>query len=163
MPGVSSAIAAVLVLTAVPAARGARSFVVATSGVNTANVVFALFALVALGSPRTGVLVAVDEAGVPLNVPVFVGAIGLAAMVSAVLVTVVGDRYLEAVRRIDYRRLSIGILGLLVAVAYAFAGGVGVLAFALSAVLGLLPPRTGARRAHLMGVLMGPLILAPYR
>lgn len=36
----------------------------------------------------------------------------------------------------------------------------GVVAFLLSAGLGLLPPRFDAKRAHLMGVLMGPIILS---
>jgi putative membrane protein len=40
LPGVSSAIAAVIVLAALPASTGDRGFVVATSGVNTANLIF---------------------------------------------------------------------------------------------------------------------------
>lgn len=60
LPGVSSAIAAVIALLALPSGDGddggGRGYVIATSGVNTANAVFALFALIALGTPRTGVL-----------------------------------------------------------------------------------------------------------
>ncbi|MDZ7702606.1 MAG: tripartite tricarboxylate transporter permease [Halobacteriales archaeon] len=159
LPGISSAIAAVLVLSLVPSTAGPRGFLVTTSGVNTANTIFALYALVALGSPRTGVLVALDAAKVPLNLPLLLGAVAVAAAVSFPLVWVLGDRYLRVVGQVDYTRLSVTVLAGLAVVAYLFGGAVGVAAFVAAAVLGLLPPRFGAKRAHLMGVLMGPIIL----
>jgi putative membrane protein len=159
LPGVSSAIAAVIVLAALPSGTDAREFVVATSGVNTANLIFALFALVALGTPRTGVLVAIDRAGVPLNLPLLLAVVVCAGAVGFVLVTVLGDRYLRVVGRIDYTRLSVAVLGGLVCVSYLFGGVPGVVAFVASGAIGLVPPRMGARRVHCMGVLMGPLIV----
>ncbi|MFC6836021.1 tripartite tricarboxylate transporter permease [Halomarina ordinaria] len=159
VPGVSSAIAATLALLAVPGRYGGRGFIVATSGVNTANTVFALFALVALGQPRTGVLVAMDRAGVPLDLPRLLVAVVVAAAAGFALVVTLGDRYLELVGRVDSTRLSVSVLAMLVALSFAFAGGAGVVLFAVSALVGLLPVRLGARRAHLMGVLMGPLAL----
>jgi putative membrane protein len=162
LPGVSSAVAATLALVAVPGRYGARGFVVATSGVNTANTVFALFALVALGSPRTGVLVALADADVPTggtSLLLLLGAVGLAAVVGFVLVLRLGDAYLRTVGRTNYAVLSIGVLALLCVLSYLFAGLLGVGLLALSTVVGLLPVRLGVRRAHLMGVLMGPLAL----
>jgi putative membrane protein len=159
LPGVSSAIAAVIVLAVLPAGSGDRGFVVATSGVNTANLIFSLFALVALGAPRTGVLVAVNRAEVPLNLPFLLGVVVCAGAVGFVLVTVLGDRYLRIVGRIDYTRLSVGVLCGLVCVSYLFGGVPGVAAFVAASAIGLLPPRVRARRVHCMGVLMGPLIL----
>lgn len=41
-----------------------------TNGVNTANTVFALFALVVLGTPRAGVMVALQETDAPLDLPI---------------------------------------------------------------------------------------------
>jgi putative membrane protein len=159
LPGVSSAIAAVIVLAALPASTGDRGFVVATSGVNTANLIFALFALVALGTPRTGVLVAVNKAEVPLNLPLFLVVVVCAGAIGFVLVTVVGDRYLRVVGRADYTRLSVGVLGGLVCISYLFGGVPGIVAFVAASAIGLLPPRVRARRVHCMGVLMGPLIV----
>jgi putative membrane protein len=159
LPGVSSAIAAVIVLAALPASTGDRGFVVATSGVNTANLIFALFALVALGTPRTGVLVAVNRAEVPLNLPLFLAVVVCAGAIGFVFVTVVGDRYLRVVGRADYTRLSVAVLGALVVISYLFGGAPGVAAFVAASVIGLLPPRVGARRVHCMGVLMGPLMV----
>jgi putative membrane protein len=158
VPGVSSAVAATVALLAV-GGSGARGFVVTTSGVNTANSIFALFALVALGSPRTGVLVAVEEAGTPLNLPLLLAAAGLAAVAGFCMVPLVGDRYLDRLRAADYGRLSAAVLVGLAAVSFVFAGVAGVAIFLAASALGLVPARLGSRRSHLMGVLMVPLIL----
>lgn len=159
VPGVSSAIAATLALVAVPGRYGGRGFVVATSGVNTANTIFALFALVALGAPRTGVLVALERTNVPIDLPVLLTSVGIAAVVGFAGVIVVGDTYLSAVGAIDYTTLSVCVLGLLCLVSYLFAGLLGIGIFAVSTVVGLLPVWFTVQRAHLMGVLLGPLIL----
>ncbi len=158
VPGVSAAIAAVAAMPAVPRESADRGFVVATSGANTANTIFALFALVALGTPRTGVTVALDRAGVPFALPILLAAAAIAACCGFALVALVGDSYLRVVGNADYTRLSIGVLGLLAAVSYAFAGAFGVGVLVVASALGLVPPRLGARRVHLMGVLIGPLI-----
>ncbi|MDZ5810443.1 tripartite tricarboxylate transporter permease [Halorubrum sp. AD140] len=158
VPGVSAAIAAVAALPAVPRSEGDRGFVVATSGANTANTIFALFALVALGTPRTGVTVAIDRAEVPFALPILLVAAGTAAACGFALVLLAGDAHLRVVGNADYTRLSIGVLALLVGVSFAFAGAFGVGVFLVAGALGLVPPRIGARRVHLMGVLIGPLI-----
>ncbi|WP_336002482.1 tripartite tricarboxylate transporter permease [Halorientalis halophila] len=159
IPGVSSAIAATGALLAVPYRFGARGFVVITSGVNTANTVFALLALRALGSPRTGVLVALEESGAPLHFPLLLASVALAAAIGFVLVPTVGDRYLSVVGAIDYAVLSVAVLALLVALSAVLAGPIGVGIFAAATVVGLLPPLFGSRRATLMGVLLVPLAL----
>lgn len=159
LPGISSAIAAIIILTLYPKANGPRGFIIATSGVNTANTIFALFALVALGSPRTGVLVALDQTGVPLNLPVLLLTIACAAAIGFVLVWKIGDHYLRIVGQINYTRLGVAIFIGLILTAFAFAGKLGLLAFSVSAVFGMIPPRMGARRVNLMGVLIGPIVL----
>ncbi|MFC5135651.1 MULTISPECIES: tripartite tricarboxylate transporter permease [Haloferacaceae] len=159
VPGISAAIASVAALPAVPRSEADRGFIVATSGANTANTVFALFALVALGTPRTGVTVAIDRAEVPLALPILLVACATAAACGFALVLLVGDAYLRVVGSADYTRLSVGVLCLLCLVSYAFAGAFGVGVFVVAALLGLVPPRLGARRVHLMGVLIGPLML----
>ena len=104
-------------------------------------------------------LVALDSAGVPLDLPLLLSGVALAASVGFVLVPLIGDRYLRTVGRVDYTQLSIGVLCLLIGLAYLFAGFIGVGVFCASALIGLVPAKLGVRRVHLMGVLMGPLIL----
>lgn len=158
IPGVSSGVAGTGALLAVPYRYGARGFVVTTSGVNTANTIFALFALHALGSPRTGVLVAAEEAGVPMALPLLLASVAFAAAVGFVLVVGLGDHYLRVVGRVDYTILSVAVLCLLAGVSFVFAGPLGVAVYGVAGVVGLVPQRFDARRVSLMGVLLVPLI-----
>ncbi|GAB6880259.1 tripartite tricarboxylate transporter permease [Halorubrum gandharaense] len=159
IPGVSAAIAAVAAMPAVPPEESDRGFVVATSGANTSNTIFALFALAALGTPRTGVTVALDRGEVPLALPILLTAAAMAAAIGFAVVCLLGDAYLRVVGNADYTTVCVCVLLLLVALSGAFAGVVGVVTFLVAGVLGLVPPRLGARRVHLMGVLIGPLML----
>jgi putative membrane protein len=171
LPGVSAGVAAVLALGGAggsgPAGRGSdRAYVVATSGADTATAVFAVASLAVLGAPRSGVTVAISELGGAgaASAPEF-GLVGMllvvvfAAGLGIVLLVTVGDRYLDAVRRLPRRPLVVGVLCLLFALAVGFAGVLGGAVFCVAAVVGLLPPRVGARRVHLMGVLLGPVAL----
>lgn len=156
LPAISSAIAASAALIVLPH-RGPRAFVIASSGVSTANTVFALFALVALGSPRTGVLVALDSTGVPLDLPVLLASVAIAAAVAFLLVVVIGDRYLAFVGSVGNVTLTVTVLGFLVVLVLAFTGPMGLGVFLVSTIIGLIPARFGSRRMTCMGVLLIPL------
>ncbi|MFC6769613.1 tripartite tricarboxylate transporter permease, partial [Natrinema soli] len=155
-----ASIAAVAVLVVVPDGASDRGYIVATSGVDTANTIFALFALAAIGQPRTGVLVAFDRTNAPLEIPILLVAIVLAGLVGFVLVILVGDAYLELVGRLAYWKISVAVLALLLVLSFLFTGPVGIAVFVAASVVGLVPVRLGARRVHLMGVLY-PAILFP--
>jgi putative membrane protein len=105
--------------------------------------------------------VALDSAGVPLNLPVLVASITLAAAAGFGLVVHAGDRYLVAAGSVDQTYLSLGVLGLLCVIVALLAGLSGLGILAASTVVGLVPARMGARRANLMGVLLVPLALGP--
>ncbi|MFW6448978.1 MAG: tripartite tricarboxylate transporter permease, partial [Halobacteriota archaeon] len=130
-----------------------------TSGVDTANAIFALFALAALDKPRSGVVVAYQELGAPVDLGALVPVTLVAGAVGYFAVVGLGDRVLEAVDRVDYVRLCLGLLVGLAGLSFLFAGPLGVAVYAASAAIGLVPLRTGARRVHLMGVLIGPMLL----
>ncbi|WP_435184594.1 tripartite tricarboxylate transporter permease [Halobellus sp. EA9] len=173
LPGVSAGVAAVLALGGAggsgPAGRGSdRAYVVATSGADTATAVFAVASLLVLGAPRSGVTVALESlgsgvgVGTTLDPSSLAGALAvlvLAAGAGIGLLVTVGEWYLGAVRRLPRRPLALAVLGLLGALAVGFAGVLGGAVFCLAALVGLLPPRVGARRVHLMGVLFGPILL----
>ena len=165
LPGISAAIAAVAVLVVLPGGDGGlgdtddRSYIVATSGVDTSNTIFALFALWTIGQPRTGVMVAFENTGAPLTLPILIGAVLVAGVCGFLLVIVAGDWYLAFVGNTDYWKISIAVLGLLCVLSFLFAGVLGVGIFVVASVIGLVPVRFRARRVHLMGVLIGPLML----
>ena len=159
LPGVSAGVAATLSLPATAGTDPTREYVVASSGANTATAVFALFAFAALGTPRSGVLVAMQRVGVPgalgplLVVTVVAGAVGAVGVLAA------GDTALRVVAGVNHTALVgtvfVGLLG----VSWLFAGLVGLVVFAAATCVGMVPPRLGCRRVHLMGVLLGPIVL----
>lgn len=159
IPGVSAAVAAVVAFVGLPGEAGDRGFIVTVSGVNTANTVFALFALVTLGAPRTGVLVAFEEASLPPNVPLLLATILIAAAVALVLVPVLGDRYFAIVGNADSARLSVGVGVFLVILAWVFTGTLGVFVLLVASAVGAIPVHFDSRRVHLMGVLFVPLAI----
>ncbi|OLZ41157.1 hypothetical protein A6E15_09230 [Natrinema saccharevitans] len=159
LPGISAAIAAVAVLAVVPNGASDRGYVVATSGVDTSNTIFALFALVAIGQPRTGVLVAFEGTAAPLELPILLAAVVLAGLGGFVAVIVLGDAYLDAVGQLSYWKISVAVLAALLALSYLFTGILGIAIFAVATAIGMVPVRVRCRRVHLMGVLIGPLML----
>ena len=159
LPGVSAGVASTLALPLLGGDDPAREYLVATSGANTATAVFALFAFTALGTPRSGVLVAMADVGVPAALPTLLVVVGVAAAVGTLGVLVLGDVALRFVGRVDQRALVVGVLAGLVTLSWGFAGGTGLVAFGAATVVGFVPTRLGCRRVHLMGVLVGPLAL----
>jgi putative membrane protein len=158
LPGVSAGVAATLSLPLAGRGDPDRMYVVATSGANTATAVFALFSLVSLQAPRTGVTVALQAVGTP-SLSTLLPAAVLAGIVGAVLVPTVGDRYLAAAGRIGPLTTSLVAGGALCVLSVVFAGVGGVVVLCVAGLVGLLPVRFGVRRVHLMGVLAVPLIL----
>ncbi len=159
LPGVSAGVAATLALPFTPGEDPAREYVVATSGANTATAVFALFAFVVLGTPRSGVLVAMSEAGVPPQLPPLLAATVVAGGVGVAGVLLLGDAAFVVARRVPQRELVVGVLGFVAVLSGAFAGVTGLVALAAAAAVGFLPARFGCRRVHLMGVLLGPIVV----
>ncbi len=159
LPGISAAIAAVAVLALVPGSGGDRGYVVATSGVDTSNTIFALFALAAFGAPRSGIIVAYEELGAPVELGILVLATVVAGCIGYLVVVSIGDRYLDIIGALDYTRLSIVLLAGLAILSFLFAGIAGIAVYLISTMIGLVPLRIGGRRVHLMGVLIGPILL----
>lgn len=88
--------------------------------------------------------------------------VAISAAIGFVLVLLVGDRYLRVIGRVDYARLCVAVLGVLLVLSYVFAGAIGVIVFLISTAVGFVPIRLGAARVHLMGVLIGPIALWYY-
>jgi putative membrane protein len=103
--------------------------------------------------------VAFDGVGAPVVLPVLVAVVVLAGVWGTLGVLLVGDAYLRVVGSLDYRRVSLAVGALLVALSALFAGVAGVVVFAVSVLVGLVPLALGVKRVHLMGVLLGPLAL----
>jgi putative membrane protein len=166
LPGVSPAVATGFVQSLLPDSEtepeSMREFIVAVSGVDSSNAVFALLALYFIGFPRSGVMVALDRLELSLNagtVGVYLVAVAVVSVASFLLTVTLGRYAFGVVRRFNYRVLSAGVIVLLVGVTFVFSGFVGLPILVASTVVGLMPNYSRVRRVNCMGALLLPLIV----
>lgn len=164
IPGVSPAVATMLTRLG----RGvededqsAREFLVSISGVNTSCAVLSLVALFVISRPRSGAAAAINEL-IDLDARhlqamiVIATAVALVSYITTIWLACIAGSLLS---KIDYRKLSILVLGSLALIAFIFTGAFGIFIFLVSTLIGLAPHLAGIRKTHAMGVLMLPLIV----
>lgn len=169
LPGISSAVAAVITRLAIRENReddgdSAREFIVAVSGVNTANAIFTLIALYIIHRPRSGAMVAVNEILNPIAWDVSLVVLFLSVIVGvsiiAYFVTIsIGERISKVLSRLNYQRISATILICLCVMVILTTGLFGLIIFATATTIGMIPSYFKVRKSHAMGVLLFPLIL----
>jgi putative membrane protein len=138
-----------------------EEFLISISGVSTANALFSLVALYAIGRPRSGAaaaiaqLITLDESslGSMILIAIAVTLVSYSAVVASAPCAAL------LLSRVNYRLVCTCVLLGLSAMALIFTGLFGMLIFFLSALLGLIAPLAGVHRTHAMGVLMVPLIV----
>lgn len=158
VPGVTPAVATVV--TRIGSEGSNQEFLVSVSGVNTANSLFTLVALLVVGRPRSGAAVAIEELvdldGYCLLV---MATIVLGVSILAYFATLLAGRAAaKVVGSLNYRRLCLSVLAFLTAMTFGFTGLFGLFLFFVSTVVGLVAPFAGIRKTHAMGVLMVPLL-----
>ncbi len=159
IPGVSPSVATVA--TRLGATPSAEEFLVSIAGVNTANALFSLVALYVIGRPRSGAAAAIEKLMVldqgilaqMMIMIVIVAALSYLAVIASASYTA------QAISRLNYRLLCIGVLVFLTLMILGFTGPFGLFIFFLSTVVGLIAPIAGIHKTHAMGVLMLPLIV----
>jgi putative membrane protein len=159
IPGISPAVATIATRLGVP--PSAEEFLVSIAGVNTANALFSLVALFAVGRPRSGAVAAIEKLVVvdqSVLSQMMIMAVAVAAL-SYVAVIASARFAAEAIMRLNYRLLCLCVLLGLTSMCLAFTGWFGLFVFFLSTIVGLIAPIAGIRKTHAMGVLMLPLII----
>ncbi len=138
-----------------------RRYLVSVSGVNTANAIFSLVALYAIGRPRSGAVAAAQEAIGSIDFQTFmllVLAMCMAGVAAYPLAILAGGSAAGIFSRVDYRLLNTAVLLFLGAMCLAMTGILGLAVFLLSAMIGLAPHLVNVRKTCLMGVLLIPCI-----
>lgn len=144
-------------------------FMAALGAVGVATNIFTVAALFIIQRARSGVAVAIrgllgtsgtwtDPGTVPGLVAVVLVAAPLSALLSYPLAVRASRLYGRVVARLPYRGIAVAVAALLVGFVAVFAGATGLLIAAIAVPLGLLPPRWGVKRIHLMGALLVPVI-----
>lgn len=144
------------------------NFLLATSGLNVSDCLFSLIAIYIIGNPRSGIAVYMSYLISEMNLnhlAIFIFASLLAVSVSLVLSLKLGDSFSRLMGGVDYKKLSIGVILLQIAILYIFIfyykAPVGYMTLALitSTAMGMLPHYIGVGKSHLMGVLIIPAIV----
>ena len=144
------------------------NFLLATSGLNISDCLFSLIAIYIIGNPRSGIDVYMSylifEMGLN-HLAIFIFASLIAVSVSLVLSLKLGDSFSRLMGGVDYKKLSIGVILLQIAILYIFIFYYKApffymtLALITSTAMGMLPHYIGVGKSHLMGVLIIPAIV----
>jgi putative membrane protein len=134
---------------------------VSIAGVNTANALFSLVALYAIGRPRSGAAAAIEKL-MTIDYWILVQMMAMIVIVAAAsyLTVIATARYVaQVISRLNYKMLCTAVLIFLILMALGFTGPFGLFIFFLSTLVGLIAPIAGIHKTHAMGVLMLPLII----
>ncbi|MBU7045597.1 MAG: tripartite tricarboxylate transporter permease [Theionarchaea archaeon] len=137
-----------------------RRFLVAVSGVNTANAVYALVVLYTVQKCRSGAVIAIEKL-IHLDASSLIMLLlcGLmAAGISSVAALCLARIFLKALPSLNYRALMVSTCGIMVIFVWVITGVTGLLVMAVGCCIGILPVFLGVRRSHCMGVLLFPVI-----
>ncbi len=160
IPGVGPAQGTVLSQAATKS-DSTKDFLVGVSGVNTAKALLSFVALYAIGKPRSGAAVAVDNIiNVSLSELLFLMGIALfVGGIATVLHLKIGKVAARNVEKLPYKWMCLGVIISIIAFSIYYAGIWGIAILLTSTAIGLLPPSFGIKRTHCMGVLILPVIL----
>ena len=160
LPGIAAPAQIAVFASAILMTDDARKFLALVASIAASHAVFAFAALLSIGKAREGALAIMDEIKpvLPSDLPVLVGVFLLSLGVSAFLLMKLA-KHAGALQKIDIKTLNLGILAYLVAAVAIISGAGGMLLFATSTAVGLLPPLLGIRRTHVMGLIIVPAIM----
>ncbi|MCC7553052.1 MAG: tripartite tricarboxylate transporter permease [Methanobacteriaceae archaeon] len=144
------------------------NYLLAISGLNTSDTLFSLIAIYLIGNPRSGIAVymsyLISEFSI-YHLLIFTFTSLITVSISLMICLKLGDSFSKLMKNIDYRKLSISVIILMVMLIYIFAVVYDApilyltLVLITSTAMGLLPHYLGVGKSHLMGVLIVPAII----
>ncbi|AGB04376.1 putative membrane protein [Aciduliprofundum sp. MAR08-339] len=171
LPGVTSGVAAVLSRLFVKN-DDTEDFIFALGSVNTSNYIFNLLALFLILKPRSGAVNAISQMITvnlwnfstlpPGDFVIILLTVVIASIASFFITLKIGKFVALKIGNIGSRyglisRAMILTLGVLI---FIFSGTIGLFLAVVATLIGLLPPKLGTMRVHLMGVIILPALLA---
>ena len=160
LPGIAAPAQIAVFASAVLVAKDARKFLALISSIAASHAVFAFGALLSIGKAREGSIAIINNLA-PIDaqsLPAIIGALILSCGAGAYLLIKISNRT-GAFFGQNTRALNLGALAYLICAIAIISGPLGLLLFATSTAIGLLPPMLGIRRTHVMGLIIVPSIL----
>jgi TctA family transporter len=148
-----------------------KEFIVAYSGVNTANGIFNVIALYVILRARSGAMHAVSDImqesimpwepskAVPVGMSLMLVSVLIAAIVALFLTLYFGKIFAKIANKFPYKKMVATVMIFLIIMIFFLSGPIGMAIAAVATCIGLIPPLIGLSRVHLMGVLMLPIML----
>ncbi|MBM3308978.1 MAG: hypothetical protein FJY77_01870 [Candidatus Altiarchaeales archaeon] len=137
-----------------------RSFLVSVSAINTSDAIYSLVSLYTINNPRSGVAAMLGQIMTldSNTLLLFIGTTAFASMIATAAYLLLGKTAMKFVAKIDYTKMNLAILILIVVLTYWMTGLFGLFLAVLATAIGLIPIQTGVSRTHLMGLLILPTI-----
>ncbi len=138
-----------------------EDFLVVLGGINTAAALFTLTTLYLLGKARTGVIAALKNI-IELTFSDYIILLGvcfISMSFGVILAIKIGRFVAKNITKINYHKISFGVIVFISLLVLAFSNGIGVLILIIATSIGLLAPLAGVRRIHLMSCLVVPVVL----
>ncbi|MFA5953685.1 MAG: tripartite tricarboxylate transporter permease [Candidatus Pacearchaeota archaeon] len=139
-----------------------KSFLILLGATNVFVMAFSFLALYAISKSRTGAAVAINEIIGALSskmIFLILIVILISGIISFILTKKIGKFFSKNISKINYSKLSIIILCLLVVIITAISGWKGLIVLIISTITGIYCISLGVKRTNMMGCLLIPTIL----
>lgn len=161
LPGLGAAQSAVVIDEFFGLTRA--DFLAAIGGINTADLFFSLAALYLIGNPRSGTAVAIQYVAAhltPLLMGTVIGFAIIAVGIGALITPLLARHATTLLTTIDYRKLLVGVMGIIVAGTMLLTGAFGLTVLGTATALGVYTRTQGVRASLGMAALIVPTIIA---
>ncbi len=160
LPGIAAPAQIAVFASAIFVTDEAKKFLALVSSIAASHGVFAFAALLSIGKAREGALAIMNgiKPVLPSDLPVLIGIFLLSIGVSAFFLMKLSS-HANKLQQVDTKKLNLAVLAYLTCAVAIISGAGGLLLFAISTAIGILPPLLGIRRTHVMGLIIVPAIL----
>ncbi len=159
-PGIGPSQAALTIKTTAGKIK-ANEYLVVLGGINTANMLFSIAALYAIGTTRTGIAAAIKQVIEldSVHLPSLAGASLAAIAFGAIATIIISKKFINVISGIEYARINETVLVILTASVFMLSNFPGMIAFASATAIGFAAISLKVKRSNCMAFLMVPAIL----
>ena len=139
-----------------------KNFIIVVSAINTAGFIFSIITFYLIERARNGSIFIISQVTNNINSNEIIFYIFLSLIISIIaffLTLKVGKFFLLKVQNLNFKIINVTILLFLFSFIFFVEGAVGIVALLGSTALGIMTINLGIKRIHLMGVLIGPIII----
>lgn len=160
LPALGSGYSSLISSELIPQTR--RGFIFLNGILNTVIMTLSFTLVYAIGKSRTGAAAATKEILSKISLS-DITLIIISIIIAGTLAFIVGIRISiitsKILNKINYKKISLGVLILLITIIALFSNSLGMLVFVTSTCIGIFAIESGVRRTNLMGALLIPTII----